>query len=616
MKRKLIFPSEKDDDDDDLPFGDDCATYSIENSKLLFTGYKGFEDSEKLNRISSFPLNSYSALSVQKTSGCDLLPGSFLEANTLFGMDISRTSHIEEIEKFQNTGNDIIKESLKVFKSLFAKPNKYLIIDGKIVLNGKTIFAKFKEEEDMNCNDFDCCIEYDKDDEPILVIEFKKKPEKSTVYIEADISLEIKDSEGMPANLRLVSPSIYFSAPVTSRNIEIIADCCCIEKNSDCNAMILRSNNLEIIGQVLANDFIFIGDELKTEGLLCVYNILCVSSVGNVKIDQISGKNLFIHCENLVFKEKLILTDLFVKTHKLDIQKGCYIEGYHCFFESHKITNYGEILSRNKLSMLFLFEKKDEEVFSNKSKVTTLDFFVEANCCVAMKPGMVGKMRNYSGITVKNSFLLSNGNFVTKNTTIRSLYISEYNKFKSNGELSIGDFFVVEKNSKFSHVGVFLPYSLLKPIVLISGKFKCSLPLKVGKFISNGTLKGSLNIDSVDLVSLSCSGELDVLDIHAPLFVLSEKANLLVNKAKIIAPRVEIASRSIRPFGEDTEIEIGSIDTNIRDDLSQWTKKNIHEIEVVEDKKAARRRKKFETISTPPAKKKEIDIASDVKPLD
>ena len=106
MKRKIVFAKKNGKNKGKLPFLDDSTYYHIENSNLLFKS--DCFSSNFINRISSFSLNNFTSLSIQPNFNCNLLPGSLLEANNLFGMDIGRSSHLAEIEEFIDKGNETV----------------------------------------------------------------------------------------------------------------------------------------------------------------------------------------------------------------------------------------------------------------------------------------------------------------------------------------------------------------------------------------------------------------------------------------------------------------------------------------------------------------------------
>ena len=619
MKRKIVFAEKNGNIKDKLPFLDDTTYYHIENSRLLYNSK--IRQSTKLNRISSYSLNNSTALSIQPNFKCDLLPGSLLEANNLFGMDIGRSSYMTEVEEFIDNGNETAKTIITNHNSNLISPNISIVIENyQIRLNGEIITERIEDNQRYDLKCLVSSISYDEENNPVLTIQFQDNCSHENIVIESDIALEFQENEKEsekiinPRSIRISSSSVYFSPPIENmKSFEIISDSCYIENKISCECAILRCNDLTIEKEFQSNNFIFIGErELNVKNSLNVSENCFISSFGKITLINFTATKAWFHCKQLIMKKICIIDDsIFAKTNEIEIMRNSTLKADMFYLETHKLTNTGTIQLSKKATMFFLYEKKNEEVFLNKNVFSTYDLFVESNHLIQSKSQTeTAKLNNSSALTVKNAFLLSNGNFTSCNSSIRSLYIHSNSQFHSKKNFSIGDFLVIEENSTFISEGVNIPYSNLKPTVLNSGKFISNRLLKVNKFITDGNIERSLHLEADDLISLSSHCELDFVDITSHMIAITKKAFIKCSSAHLSAYDLDISYGSLMPIDNDSEI---SIETSIINDsltnlFGSWKNKTFKEIKKKNEEineSISSSQNPFASVCTPPIKPKE-----------
>lgn len=597
MKHKLHFDSENDDAITSLI--DDADIDSIENSALLYDNDEDFDPS--ISKISAFALNPSSSMSIVKCDGCELLPGSFLEANNLFGMDINRVSHIQDIENKITEANKLINNIILENNNKFENQKTIYYKKGKLSTNNdKTISKSLKKPIKYECANF--AIEKTSDNEDILIIQIND--DQSTIIIESDTPIEIRKCPKEIGALRLISPSIYLNSEINVQNFEVITNV--FESDGEVNAksFILRSKEAITNQMITGNQFIFIGTEVEFKSSVYYYESMFVSAKSKAIFNELNNSLTFIYSPAITIKNSFTASYFYAKSQNITINKTASINSTDIVIESFKLTNKGTIVSEKKICLLLLHKKDHENIFINEGRIKTYDLLMEANNIDIGNSDSQAIMSNKSALTVTNAFLLSNGIFNTKNTAIRSLYISAFCSFKCTGELSVGDLIVVEKQSEFVSSGSMKQYATLRPVILVSGSFECKSELIVKKFVCSGTINGSLLLDSSDIVSISGNGELNKIDIKSNHISISERAGISASNVILHAKEISIGISSLRPVDDDSSILIKSMH-DIEQIKEIWPNYEFEEVKFEDDKppQPSKKKKKLIDVHTPVLKK-------------
>ncbi|EAY04679.1 hypothetical protein TVAG_474770 [Trichomonas vaginalis G3] len=577
MKHKLILEDTEQHEFSSIIDHNDI--FHAENSQKLF--HADIQSSDAINKISSFFLNPSSSLSIVKDDGCELLPGSYLEANTLFGMDINRVSHIQEIESKIDECNHHIESIILKNNENFNSTPHYKINDFKLIdTQGNTIIKSLKNKKKKVDIPFKIDIETTEDKDDIIILSIQK--ESSHLIIECDIPIEIRSISTDVKSIRLISPSIYLNTDINIDSFEIISDVFESDGSVSAKSFLLRSKEAILNKDNTGNCFIFVGEELEFKSSSYYYDGMFISSTSKVIFEEVNNGPVFIHSPTIILKNSFVSSYLFVKCQTIEIRKNSKINCPEIAIESSKIINKGSIISEKKIDLLLLYIKKNEVPFINEGTIKAFDLFCESNNVDISNSDYKATMSNKSALTVTNSFLLSNGNFNSENAAIRSLYISSFSNFKSSGNLSIGDLLVVEKNSSFNNTGKTMPYSTLKPIVLVSGNFQCKQEMEVKKFVCSGIISGSLYLKSNDIVSLSGKGDLKEIDIKSNQISFTGKACFTASSANLYAKDIMIAEKALLPANDKSTISIHCKE-EIAYNFDQWHDSSFEKLEFEEE---------------------------------
>lgn len=268
-------------------------------------------------------------LATSKQTTNDLLPGSFLEANTLFGMDIERFSHINDVENFaKNTSHCVIN----CLKSFYEEPIDFFIEIKKkqIFVNKKKISIQFKASSEL------CKVALSKTESLIinssekneiiirLVSREKQSEHYKSISIESDMPISLhpqnEDNESYFCTklLRIICPVLDVNVNLKSSFFDLfISEQCGIIGDIICNkSFLVRTSNLSLQQTLDTSELIIVSIEsnfgdnsiLKTKNLCCIFadtSFKCFSRSINV------SNNTFIKSKSILFKSnrKLKSTD-------------------------------------------------------------------------------------------------------------------------------------------------------------------------------------------------------------------------------------------------------------------------------------------------------------------
>lgn len=494
--------------------------FHIENTNSLFKPQ--MIEFQQNYKISSYTLSPASLLYPKMDEYCDLLHGSIIKTNNLFGMDISRGSHIEKFEHVSSIINTSIGQTINNIGNSINTDTYFYYTDGVLSYGNKKLCKKNGLKSKVTENKCVFSLVFD-----TLKVDFNDNI--NSFYIESDIPIVLVGSKKFPKNLRIVSKSVLFENSFKCVNIEIITDDFNSRVKIDCESLLVRSKRFHSTFECISKSILLTAEDvsftnIKTENLyITSKNSILLNNVDasicmamHTKTLNISNSKtpvFLVFCNQLIFK------------NDVDFSKG--------FFECKKIINNGIITCTKKITCFALFDESESVCLENKGSITTVDLFYESK---SSKPKLdnIALFHNKKELKVTNSFLLSGGTYKNDyHTIIRSLYISENCSFQSDGNLMIGDFLVVENNARFIANCKFSTYATLRPQVFISGLFEATHLFKVQKFVCTGKIQGDLKLESNDVVTLNCNVTIKEIDITAPMVVINSKCRVKAKKVRI-----------------------------------------------------------------------------------
>ncbi|OHS96619.1 hypothetical protein TRFO_37162 [Tritrichomonas foetus] len=517
------------------PINDACTEFLY---KPYFLQESLFPDI--VRKIPSFLLNPAVSVGLFKQSECSLLPGSQLDANNLFGMEIERYSHISEIEISYLKINHRIEKYVKL---LFKEETKF---DIHMKRNRLTINNK---EIQNNRNKYGISFSVENDTLFIKLSKNKILSKSSSISVESDIPIVFEKCELTIHTLRIVAPEIHFQSKIVVEFLDILCKSnCLIEGEITCNTFfLLRSPEVSIKtnlnGQkllIISSRTVFTKYETNFDTLL-IYSKNEFKCSSNFKIEK-----LFLYSENVNFlanKGNLDIQQCHLQGENLTIGKNLTAKSVSVETSNLSILKTSKIEIETKLNLFFVSDSQTMKIGKNEGILKCYDLFFEVNSTDS-SPISSRSFVNMNAMSVTNAFLLSSGTFLNNgNVSFRSFYVASFSHFlsKKTSSIKIGDLLVIESHSSFSIEGKILPFAYLKPVFLNSGKFFIDLSnhslnqqskpqtsnsssqsnnssnpklnqtvnnmenvFVCKKFISNGEIEGVLmNIDSQDLISIS-----------------------------------------------------------------------------------------------------------------
>ena len=558
-------------------------------NKPLFLKIEKF--SETVLKIPLFLLKTSSLIGFNKQIQCNLLPGSQLEANNLFGMEIERSSHIKQVE--QNNIRFNIKLEKYIHHLCLSQIDLIIFFkNGEITQNGKKVKRIPSISFNISNN--------------TLFLKFNSKEQISSMVFESDIPVVFDEGELSIHSLRLTSPEFQNQSNIICNHMEIftISEFSTFSSIKCNDTLMIRTESIIVKSDINAKRVIMICDDMNITKSKIIAEFTSLYSKNYIKtsLSHLNFRYCFIKSNKIDLLNKGSFTSeniCFIQTEEIII--GQSIKSSICNIETRDLTilKTGKIDITNKMNLFFISNNsKNQKSATRKNEGVFIanNLFFEIN---SLNNTDVNNetFQNFNAFSVKCSFLLSSGTFLNKrNVSFRSFYLSSYSNFISQmkSSIKIGDLLVTESSSniKIEENAEIIPFVHLKPIILNSGKFfnGSTCDIECTKFITNGEINGCFNIKAADIISiLGNSNECSVLNCNSSQIAIVNGTTIAAFKCIFTCLSFEICNSVIKPSNSNNDDEKSSFELYYKDtylnnngEIKFFKSKSIQKVENIE----------------------------------
>ena len=557
-------------------------------SLLLFNQFDitTFSPSPAIQDVPLLGVSPETSLGILKTSQCNVLPGSVLEVNTMFGMETDRNSHLKRVEDYCQAINSNLESVLRIQSNEFLTSTNITLVENVLTQEGETI--PFEINKWVECGDISLRITTD-------FVELQVTTNTNTnVIFQSDQPVRFLSNGSKFHGIRVVSSVFVCDGDFLGDYLEVIGSVCDLKGSCKVETLVLRCKDCRVMGQVNIERMMLIMCEN------CIFDKASVSA-----------------CDFVVFASAKVTISAYVQATSLVIQtdrlalgvKGSIVSGKY-FIKSDKVAFAGSIQASDLFieSRIIDFEHKSsvraetlhfwllaknggEKVAKNDGILTVDNFVLDVNLMsdAISKDTQTVSFTNRNAFTVSRCLLAHNGCIIsTGNMAIRSLYIASYAAVEvtKKGSIKLGDFMATEKNGVFKCSGIFLPYAQLSPDFYNSGSLVLNTPATIHchKFVSDGSINGELSLRVDDLMSVSGEIEGSDITIDANMVAITRGTMISANNIKIVCKDCQLAAAEIKAIEEEDAcgsciIHSSNPITNVGAKFVGWKKLELEPVE-------------------------------------
>ena len=211
-------------------------------SVLLFNNFvvPEFAPSKAVTEVPTICVSPETSLGMFKSSVCNVLPGSFLEVNTLFGMENDRNSHLKRVDDYCNSMNCAVRDVLEEQSCELVPSEVIEFVNKRLVFKGEELECPASQW--VTCGDLivrDC--------EAGLEVKAVRKCTAS-VTLQADTVVRVVSDGHRFHRLRVVSNGFVSDSDISCDYLEVVGPECSFSGKYDVETVVLRCEDCRVSG--------------------------------------------------------------------------------------------------------------------------------------------------------------------------------------------------------------------------------------------------------------------------------------------------------------------------------------------------------------------------------